>query len=64
MKLLLLLALLLVLAGVCTYVRWRTGRRLFTFLAVVTWVAFLALLGFVAGYQAGERGVHVARILF
>lgn len=64
MKLLLMLVVLLALALLCTWLRRRAARRLFTLLTVATWVAFLALLGFVAGYQVGERGVEVTRILF
>ncbi|MCL6548137.1 MAG: hypothetical protein K6T30_04415 [Alicyclobacillus sp.] len=64
MVLLFMLILLLVAALLSTYLRKRAVRWLFTLLSVVTWVAFLAILGFVGGYQMGEHGVHVARILF
>jgi cytosine/uracil/thiamine/allantoin permease len=57
--LVLLLILLLGIAILCTWLRKRAVRWLFTLLAVVFWIAFLALLGFVIGYQAGEHGVHI-----
>jgi cytosine/uracil/thiamine/allantoin permease len=57
--LVLLLILLLGIAILCTWLRKRAVRWLFTLLAVVFWIAFLALLGFVIGYQAGEHGLHI-----
>lgn len=59
-----LLILLLVIALVCTYLRRKAVRWLFTTLAVIFWIAFLALLGFVTGYQMGNSNVHLAKILF
>lgn len=60
----LLLVVLLVMAILCTWLRRKAVRWLFTILAVLSWVAFLALLGFVVGYQAGSHGVHILRYLF
>jgi hypothetical protein len=54
-----LLVLLLGIAILCTWLRKRAVRWLFTLLAVVFWISFLALLGFVLGYQAGEHGLHI-----
>lgn len=51
-----LLVLLLILAVVCTYLRKKAVRWLFTLLSVVFWIAFLALAGFVLGYDFGMRG--------
>ena len=59
-----LLILLLVIAFLCTWLRRKAVRWLFTLLAIVFWVAFFALLGFVIGYTAGERGFHVLHVLF
>lgn len=59
-----LLILLLVIAIVSTYLRTKAVRWLFTLLAVLFWLAFLSLLGFVVGYHAGIRGVHITHILF
>lgn len=58
-----LLILLLVLAILCSYLRRKAVRWLFTTLAVIFWIAFLALLGFVIGYQAGNS-VHLTKLLF
>lgn len=64
MMLVFLLVLLLVIALLCTYLRKKAVRWLFTLLAVVFWVSFLALLGFVIGYRAGLNGVHITHLLF
>lgn len=59
-----LLVIIIVLAILCTWLRKKAVRWLFTLLAITFWVAFLALLGFVIGYSAGEHGVHVLHVLF
>ncbi len=60
----LMLLVLLVLAVACTILRRRAVRWLFTTLAVIFWIAFLVLLGFVVGYHVGDSGIHVTHILF
>ncbi|MCF8566049.1 hypothetical protein LLE49_15085 [Alicyclobacillus tolerans] len=59
-----LLILLFVIAVLCTYLRRRVLRWLFTLLAVLFWLAFLLLFGFAVGYQAGTHNVHITHILF
>lgn len=59
-----LLILLLVIVIVCIYLRRKAVRWLFTTLAFIFGIAFLALLGFMLGYQVGNSGVHVTHILF
>jgi cytosine/uracil/thiamine/allantoin permease len=59
-----LLIIILVLALLCTWLRKKAVRWLFTLLAIVFWIAFLALLGFVVGYSAGEKGFHITKLLF
>jgi len=59
-----LLVLLLVIAVACTYLRRKAVKWLFTILAVLFWIGFLALLGFVLGYHVGESGFHLSSILF
>lgn len=63
-SLLVLLAVILVLAIICTVVRKRAVRWLFTILAVLFWIGFLALLGFVIGYRVGDSGFHVLHLIF
>ncbi|QSO54355.1 hypothetical protein JZ785_11635 [Alicyclobacillus curvatus] len=62
--LVLLLVIILIIAIACTWLRTKAVRWLFTILAVVFWIAFLGLLGFVIGYQAGTHGVHVLHLIF
>lgn len=59
-----MLAVLLVLAVLCTFLRTRAVRWLFTTLAVLFWIAFLALLGFAVGYRVGDSGMHLSHLLF
>lgn len=59
-----MLAIVLILAIVCTVLRRRALRWFFTFLSVIFWVAFLALLGFAIGYHMGVSGVSLTHILF
>lgn len=54
-----LLILLLAIAIVCTWLRKKAVKWLFTLLAVLFWIAFLALLGCVIGYSVGEHGFKV-----
>lgn len=58
------LVILLIIAILCSWLRRKAVRWLFTILAVIFWVAFCALLGFVIGYGAGFHGVHVLNYLF
>ncbi len=60
--LVLLLILLLVIAIVCTWLRRKYVKWLFTLLAVLFWIAFLALLGFVIGYSVGQHGFQVLKM--
>lgn len=60
----LLLLVLLVLAVACSILRLRVVRWLFTTLALIFWIAFLALLGVALGYHAGSSGIHLSHILF
>lgn len=62
--LVLLLVILLIIAVLCSWIRRKAVRWLFTILAVLFWIAFLSLLGFVIGYQAGLHGVHIMHYLF
>jgi len=59
-----LLVLLLVFAIGCMYLRRKAVRWLFTTLSVLFWIAFLLALGFVIGYDVGQSGLHLAKILF
>ncbi|OFW75079.1 MAG: hypothetical protein A2201_13150 [Alicyclobacillus sp. RIFOXYA1_FULL_53_8] len=59
-----LLVVLLVIAVVSTYLRKKAVRWLFTLLAILFWLAFLSLFGFVVGFQAGTRGIHLTHLLF
>ncbi|MCL6446178.1 MAG: hypothetical protein K6T83_22490 [Alicyclobacillus sp.] len=58
-----LLVVMVLLACLCTWLRARAVRWLFTCLSVVFWIACLSLLGFVLGYRVGEHGVHLTRWL-
>lgn len=57
--LVILLVLLLAIAVLCTWLRRHAVRWLFTILAILFWIGFLAFLGFVLGFQAGTHGVHL-----
>ncbi|MCL6599092.1 hypothetical protein [Alicyclobacillus macrosporangiidus] len=59
----LMLVVLLAIAVLCSWLRRKAVRWLFTLLAVVFWIAFFALLGFVIGYSAGEHGVRILHAL-
>ncbi len=59
-----LLLVLLAMAILCLWLRKRAVRWLFTLLAVVFWVAFLVLFGFIIGYTAGVKGIHIVKALF
>ncbi|QQE80305.1 hypothetical protein [Alicyclobacillus sp. SO9] len=59
-----LLVLLLLIAVLCTYLRRKAVRWLFTILAILFWIAFLALLGFVIGYHLGQDHLHLSKLLF
>ena len=60
----LLLSVLLVLAVACSILRRWAVRWLFTTLAVILWIVFLALLGFLLGYHVGNSDIHLSHILF
>lgn len=59
-----LLVMILIIAILCTWLRTKAVRWLFTILAILFWIAFLGLLGFVMGFQAGTHGVHVLHYIF
>jgi len=61
--LVILLILLAVLAVVCHALRKRAVRWLFSILMYLFWIAFVVLLGFTVGYQAGQHNVHLLHIL-
>ncbi|WP_067931932.1 hypothetical protein [Alicyclobacillus kakegawensis] len=57
------LVVMFLLAVVCWLVRKKTLRGLFATLAVLFFLAFMGLLGYDIGYQAGVRGVHILGFL-
>lgn len=59
-----LLGLLLTLALLCTYLRRKAVRWLFTLLMVIFWILFLGALGYRVGYLAGLHGFHAAHVFF
>lgn len=59
-----LLAVLLILTVLSSWLRGKLWRPLFTVLAVLMGLAFFALLGFVVGYRVGNSGLHLTHLLF
>ncbi|MCL6631514.1 MAG: hypothetical protein K6T63_02685 [Alicyclobacillus herbarius] len=63
MVLTVVVAVLFILAAVCWFLRRKVMRGLFATLAILFFLAFFALLGYIIGYQAGMHGVHVLDVL-